>query len=120
MPLSAWLVIFPEWLSAILVIGFFTLFGVGLILITRRLVHHSILKPHNDISGFVFSTIGVIYGVMLAFVVIAVLEQYNTTTQIAENESSNAYSLYRDLRLYPNHSGQSAYGIAHLYAIHRA
>lgn len=102
MSLSAWLVIIPEWLSALLVIGFFVLFGVATVLLVRRLVHHSILKPHNDISGFVFATLGVIYGVMLAFVVITVLEKYNTATLIAENESSSAYSLYRDLTLYPN------------------
>lgn len=103
MPFSAWLAILPEWISALLVIGFFVAFGNITVLVVRRFVHHSILKPHNDVAGFVFATLGVIYGVMLAFVVVAILEQYNAATQTAESESSNAYSLYRDLNLYPNH-----------------
>lgn len=102
MPLSAWLAILPEWISALLIIGFFVLFGIATVLVVRRFVHHSILKPHNDISGFVFATLSVIYGVMLAFVVADIMEQYNAAIQIAENESSSAYSLYRDLNLYPN------------------
>ncbi|MFA6971318.1 MAG: DUF4239 domain-containing protein [Gallionella sp.] len=109
MPLSAWLAILPEWISAPLVIGSFVLFGVATVLVVRHFIPHSLLKPHNDISGFVFATLGVIYGVMLAFVVVAILEQYNDAVQTAENESSSAYSLYRDLNLYPNReaAGQS-------------
>lgn len=102
MLLSAWLPTISQWLSTLLVIGFFVLFGVGLILIVRRLVHHSVLKPHNDIAGFVFATLGVIYGVVLAFVVIDVWEQYDRATEITEQESTEAAAMYSDLHLYPN------------------
>lgn len=102
MALSAWLVTMPEWLSALLVVGFFVLFTVGTILIVRRLVPHSVMKPHNDITGFTFSTVGVIYGVMLAFVVIDVWEKYGLAAETTDREFEAAYSLYRDLNLYPN------------------
>ncbi len=85
-----------------LVIAFFTGFGVGLVLLVRQFVHHSILKQHNDIAGFVFATVGVVYGVMLAFVVIVVWEQYNDASATAKNEAMQAYSLYRDLSIYPD------------------
>jgi hypothetical protein len=102
MPLSVWLVMIPQWLCMALVAVFFTGFGVGLLLLVRQFVHHSILKRHNDIAGFVFATVGVIYGVMLAFVVIIVWEQYNEANTIARNEAAQAYSLYRDLSIYPD------------------
>lgn len=102
MPLSVWLVMIPQWLCLALVMAFFTGFGVGLVIIVRQFVHHSILKQHNDIAGFVFATVGVIYGVMLAFVVIVVWEQYNDASAIAKSEATQAYTLYRDLSIYPD------------------
>lgn len=102
MHFSVWLVMIPQWLCLALVIAFFAGFGVGLILLVRQFVHHSILKQHNDIAGFVFATVGVIYGVMLAFVVIVVWEQYNDANAIAKNEAAQAYALYRDLSIYPD------------------
>jgi hypothetical protein len=37
------------------------------------------LKLNNEVAGFKFSVIGVLYVVLLAFVVIAVWENYNKT-----------------------------------------
>ena len=102
MSLSVWLVMIPQWLCLMLVTVFFMGFGVGLVMLVRQFVHHTILKQHNDIAGFVFATVGVIYGVMLAFVVIVVWEQYNEANAIAKNEATQAYTLYRDLSMYPN------------------
>lgn len=102
MHFSVWLVMIPQWLCLALVMGFFTGFGIGLVVLVRQFVHHSILKQHNDIAGFVFATVGVIYGVMLAFVVIVVWEQYNDANAIAKNEATQAYALYRDLSIYPD------------------
>ena len=102
MPLSVWLLTIPHWLSLSLVTALFTGFGVGLVLVVRQFVHHSILKRHNDIAGFVFATMGVIYGVTLAFVVIVVWQQYDAANITAKSEALRAYSLYRDLSIYPD------------------
>lgn len=102
MSLSVWLVMIPQWVCLTLVMAFFVGFGIGLVLLVRQFVHHTILKQHNDIAGFVFATVGVIYGVMLAFVVIVVWEQYNDANAIAKNEATQAYALYRDLSIYPD------------------
>ena len=102
MALSEWLVRIPQWLSALLVFGFFVSFGVGAILIVRRFVHHSVLKPYNDISGFIYANIGVIYAVVFGLVIFNVGAEYNGAKQLVEHESAEAYQLYRDLNLYPN------------------
>jgi hypothetical protein len=58
--------------------------GVGAMLLAcaghilfRRLVPYNKLVAHNDVAGFMIAVIGVIYAVLLAFVVIVVWEQYN-------------------------------------------
>ncbi|MBF0291544.1 MAG: DUF4239 domain-containing protein [Nitrospinae bacterium] len=102
MSFSVWLVMIPQWLCLMLVMLFFVGFGVGVVMLVRQFVHHTILKQHNDIAGFVFATVGVIYGVMLAFVVIVIWEQFNDANSIARSEATQAYSLYRDLLNYPD------------------
>ncbi len=43
----------------------------------RRLVPYNKLVAHNNVAGFMIAVIGVIYAVLLAFIVIVVWEQYN-------------------------------------------
>jgi len=65
-----------------------------MVIIVRRLIGHTVPKLHNDISGFVFANLGVIYGVILAFVVIDVWEDYRDAEAITEQESTEAFALY--------------------------
>lgn len=102
MELLHWLTMSPQWMSSLIIMGACVIFSVGLILIVRHFVHHSVLKPSNDIAGFIFATVGVIYGVMLAFVVIDVWEGYNSAYETSETESAAVILLYRNLNLYPN------------------
>jgi hypothetical protein len=102
MPLSAWLLMIPQWFSLLLVTAFFTGFGVGLVLLTRKLFHHSILKHNNEMAGFMYGTLGGVYGIVLAFVVVVVFQQFNAASATSENEAMQVYALYRDLSMYPD------------------
>ena len=42
---------------------------------------HQTIARHNDVAGFVYATMGVTYAVVLAFVVIAVWENYTATSR---------------------------------------
>jgi hypothetical protein len=53
------------------------------------------MARHNDVAGFVYATMGVTYAVVLAFVVIAVWENYAETRQVADQEASSLGALYR-------------------------
>ena len=48
---------------------------VGLTLV-QRLVPTAIRKEHNDVAGFIYAILGVVYAVLLALMVIAVWEEY--------------------------------------------
>src|SRR3954466_5444014 len=72
------------------------------ILIVRRLVPHQTMARHNDVAGFVYATMGVTYAVVLAFVVIAVWENYAATREVADREASAAGALYRMAEGFPD------------------
>ena len=48
---------------------------IGLVLVLTRLVrrrfHYTVMEPNNEFAGFMYSMIGLVYGVYLAFTIIA-------------------------------------------------
>jgi hypothetical protein len=60
---------------------------VGLELV-QRLVSASSRQPHNDVAGFIYAALGVIYAVILALVVIAVWEEYQAASETVDQEAN--------------------------------
>jgi hypothetical protein len=60
---------------------------VGLMLV-QRLVPATIRKEHNDVAGFIYAALGVIYAVLLALVVIAVWEEFGRARVTVESEAN--------------------------------
>ena len=62
----------------------------------RRLVPAPIRQKHNDVAGFIYAVVGVIYAVLLALTVIAVWEEYqaaNATVRDEANELADVFWL---------------------------
>jgi hypothetical protein len=76
-------------------------FSLVLFSATRRLTAYEMRRTHNDITGFIFTTVGAIYAVLLAFITVIVWEQYNGAAENAAKESTTALAMYRNLSLYP-------------------
>ena len=66
---------------------------VGL-LVVQRLVPSDRREEHNDVAGFIYAVLGVAYAVLLAFVVIAVWQDYETAQSNAESEAHELAGLY--------------------------
>jgi hypothetical protein len=77
----------PLWTLIVGLLAVFELYSVGLMLLARRKWGIDRLKLNNEVAGFKFSVIGVLYAVLLAFVVIAVWENYNATGTAIRNEA---------------------------------
>jgi protein-S-isoprenylcysteine O-methyltransferase Ste14 len=60
---------------------------VGLALV-QRLVPATIREKHNDVAGFIYAALGVIYAVLLALVVIAVWEEFGRARVTVEGEAN--------------------------------
>ncbi len=93
---------FPGILTFMLVfavLGGFSIIGLSII---KKFFHHSILKHHNDVAGFIFAVHGVIYAVLIGFVVVGVWEDYKQAENLASSETAKLLSLYNDIESYPN------------------
>jgi Protein of unknown function (DUF4239) len=70
--------------------------GLGGLVIVRRNVELRQLEAHQDVAGFILAVVGVVYAVLLAFVVIIVWEQFDATRAEADREATLVLALYRD------------------------
>ena len=66
---------------------------VGL-LVVQRLVPPERREEHNDVAGFIFAVLGVAYAVLLAFVVIAVWQDYEAAQTNVESEAHELAGIY--------------------------
>src|SRR4051812_8985175 len=55
------------------------------------------LEQHHDVAGFVYGVIGVLYGVVLAFVVVIVWEQHTTVRPNSAFETNWHAELVRQM-----------------------
>jgi hypothetical protein len=63
--------------------------------LVRRLMPSNSLAQHTDVAGYIFAVIGVIYAVILAFVVIAAWEEHRDAQAAAATEASAVLNLAR-------------------------
>jgi uncharacterized integral membrane protein len=62
--------------------------AVAGLMLVQRLVPATIRKEHNDVAGFIYAALGVIYAVLLALVVIAVWEEFGRARVTVETEAN--------------------------------
>ncbi|PPD46115.1 MAG: hypothetical protein CTY15_01685 [Methylocystis sp.] len=67
---------------------------LGTVLVRRR-VPLSALVKNNEIAGFKFATVGVIYAVILAFAIVAVWDKFSEAELFVLQESGASATLYR-------------------------
>jgi hypothetical protein len=84
----------PLWVGVIIV-GLGTLLSMLGPLLVRRYVAIHRLKTNNEIAGFKYATIGVLYAVLLAFAVIVVWERFSDAELDVVHEAGAAENIYR-------------------------
>jgi hypothetical protein len=60
----------------------------------QRLVPPERREKHNDVAGFIYAVLGVAYAVLLAFVAIAVWQDYKTVQTNVESEAHELAGVY--------------------------
>ena len=56
--------------------------------LVQRLVPAEKRQEHNDVAGFLYAVVGIVYAVLLALLVIAVWEQYQSARETVEGEAN--------------------------------
>jgi hypothetical protein len=82
-------------LLGILITAISIALATGGLFLTRRLVAPAKLQKHHDVAGFISAILGVIYGVLLAFVVFVVWTHFDTARIAVESEADCTGDLYR-------------------------
>ncbi len=85
----------PLWLAALLVVGLPTALAMSGPAVLHRWIGHQHLSENNEIAGFKFAVVGVIYAVMLAFAVIVVWEKFSLAESSVTDEAGAAATIYR-------------------------
>jgi Protein of unknown function (DUF4239) len=85
----------PFWASTALLVLLPTAVAMCGPVLVRRQVDLARLTTNNEIAGFKFATVGVIYAVLLAFAVIAVWEKFSEAEEMVTKEAGAAATLYR-------------------------
>jgi hypothetical protein len=88
---------------------------VGLLLV-QRLVPATIREEHNDVAGFIYAALGVIYAVLLALVVIAVWEEYGRARVTVESEANALAEIFWLAHQLPEPEGPHVQELARSYA----
>ena len=72
----------------VLVVGGTCLVALAGLEVVQRLVPATLRQRHNDVAGFIYAALGVIYAVLLALVVIAVWGEYDAANETVEQEAN--------------------------------
>src|SRR3712207_1493501 len=78
----------------VLVVGGVCLLALAGFELVHRLVPAASRQKHNDVAGFIYAALGVIYAVILALVVIAVWEEYGAASDTVEQEANAAADIF--------------------------
>jgi hypothetical protein len=83
------------WIAGFVLLVPTTIFAIAGPLIVRRYVSLQRLRSNNEVAGFKFATVGVIYAVLLAFAILVVWERFNQADIDVANEASSAATVFR-------------------------
>jgi len=98
-----WIYGLPNWLFGVLTVLVFCAFGITGLAVTRRWVpslHHATLS-HNDIVGYFFGAITVLYGITLGLLMVGVWSTFTETEAKVDREAGALAALYLDVSHYP-------------------
>ena len=79
----------------------------GLILV-QRLVPISVRRQHNEVAGFIYAVLGVVYAVLLGLMVVAVWEEWNAAAVTADDEASSLAEIFWIAHRMPESDGPTS------------
>jgi hypothetical protein len=93
--MSHFLSALPLWAEVLALVIVPTIVAASGPILLRRWYGYERLASNNEIAGFKFATVGVVYSVMVAFAVIVVWEKFNDAELTVVQEAGAAATLYR-------------------------
>src|SRR5260370_35360322 len=77
------------------------------LLIVHAIIPQPLRSVHNDVSGFILATVGVVYAVLLAFIAVAVWQDFDRADHLVQTEANLGADLYSDTAARPDPAHQN-------------
>ena len=90
--------------------------AVGGLILVQRFVPIAVRRQHNDVAGFIYAVLGVVYAVLLGLVVVAVWEEWNAAAVTADDEASSLAEIFWIADRMPGSKGHHIQELARSYA----
>jgi hypothetical protein len=90
--------------------------AVGGLILVQRLVPIALRRQHNDVAGFIYAVLGVIYAVLLGLMVVAVWEQWEVAKATADDEASSLAEVFWIADRLPEADGHHIQELCRAYA----
>jgi hypothetical protein len=97
----------PVWFSGLLLVGLTTVLAMVGPHLVRRYVTLEELSANNEVAGFKFAVVGVLYAVLLAFAIIVVWEKFSEAENTVAREAGAVATVYRLSRGIDDSAGAS-------------
>jgi hypothetical protein len=91
----------PNAISGLVIVILSILLSIAGMYLVRRRIPFARLKGNNEVAGFIYSMIGIVYAVLLGFIVIVVWEKYSDTENSIQEEAVHISILLRDAQPLP-------------------
>src|SRR5436305_1518864 len=105
----------PSWLLFILIVGGGIALSLAATLLLRHRIKLLVRDTPNDIIGFIFAVVGVIYAVLLAFVVVVVWQDFDAANRSVSAEAAAVITLARHSTLFPEPQRSQIHDGLHRY-----
>ena len=100
----------------LLLLCIYMLLAAGGLILVQRSVPIAMRRQHNDVAGFIYAVLGVVYAVLLGLVVVAVWEQWNAAADSADQEASELAEVFWVADRMPESKGHNIQELVHSYA----
>jgi Protein of unknown function (DUF4239) len=101
---------------AVLMVGGPAVYAALAVVLARKFLHGRVREGHNDVLVPMFLNAGVLFAVLLGFMVIAVWESYDAAKANAATEAATLVPLYRTTYGMPVETGEKLRDMARDYA----
>jgi hypothetical protein len=105
----------PTAVYGVLVVLVTVLVAVGGLVLVQRLVPSTLRQQHNDVAGFIYAVVGIVYAVLLALVVIAAWEEHEAAKETVDSEANELAEIFWLAHRLPEPEGRQLQELAQSY-----
>jgi hypothetical protein len=100
----------------VLIVFVTVLVAVGGLVLVQRFVPSTLRQQHNDVAGFIYAVVGIVYAVLLALVVIAAWEEHEAAKATVDSEANELAEIFWLAHRLPDSEGRQLQELARSYA----